>query len=122
MAGDDLTVRLARWLRTWDTEHDPKATAWEQLDDANRQQYLDGARQLLTEPDLVALEAEVKQPKAWRHRWQVVRCWTTGPSVGAYVAVCSHRTEWAAEWCSLLRRDRPDFYHDYRRTPEVQHA
>jgi len=44
-------------------------------------------------------------------------------SNGALIATCSHRWEWVAEWCSLLRRDRPGrYFHDYRRTPreEVQ--
>jgi len=61
----------------------------------------------------------VSHSSAWRHRWQVVRLFSNG----ALIATCSHRWEWVAEWCSLLRRDRPGrYFHDYRRTPreEVQ--
>ncbi|HEU4540307.1 MAG TPA: hypothetical protein VFR23_04195 [Jiangellaceae bacterium] len=56
---------------------------------------------------------------AWKYRWQVVRKFTSAESMGATMAICSHRWEWSAEWCSLIRRDTVAYYHDYRRTPEA---
>lgn len=55
----------------------------------------------------------------WRLPWQVVRFWTYQANYGAVIVLCSHRWEFTAEWCSLIRRDRKgQYYHDYRRTPE----
>lgn len=42
----DLTEQVARWLRDWDTDWSPGATAWEELDEANRDYYRTGAREL----------------------------------------------------------------------------
>lgn len=55
--------------------------------------------------------------RKWRHRYQVVRMFDNH----ARIVTCSHRFNWVAEWCSMLRWDRrraaPGYYHDVRLTP-----
>lgn len=42
----DPTEPIARWLRDWDTDFSPGHPPWEEMDEANRDYYRSGAREL----------------------------------------------------------------------------